>query len=197
MNVAERKAELRTRILRGRNSISRAQWRHNSDAICDTILNSFEYRNSENIHCYISMNDRFEVDTHLLIKHLIKDGKQVIVPVANFKSGELSHSYLHSFDTLKANKWGVLEPIEVKPAEISSIDLILLPLLGVDRKGNRLGYGKGFYDRFLSQISIPTFGLIFDDFILDEIPTENFDIPLYGFISESGLFMCNNERNAS
>lgn len=197
MDVAAQKRDLRTTLIKRRNTLLKKEWKEKSRKIFEHVLNSSEYQESGFIHCFISMNDRFEINTHLLIQKMLDEKKKVIVPVTDFTNNILTHSYLRSFDDLIVNKWGVLEPKEAEPVSISKIELVLLPLLGVDSKGNRLGYGKGFYDRFLSKISIPTFGLIFDDFIIDEIPTENFDIPVHGFISENGLYKCNNERNAS
>ncbi len=67
------------------------------------------------------------------------------------------------------------EPIKVKEIEISQIDLILVPMAAADRTGNRLGYGKGFYDRFLNKANAMKVGLVFSEFLYDEIPTESFD----------------------
>lgn len=197
MDVAAQKRNLRSTLIKKRNTLLKKEWEEKSREIFEHVLNSSEYKESEFIHCFVSMNHRFEINTHLLIQKILDEKKRVIVPITDFTNNMLTHSYLRSFDDLTVNKWGVLEPKKMEPVPISKIELVLLPLLGVDREGNRLGYGKGFYDRFLSKISIPTFGLIFDDFIIDEIPTENFDIPVHGFISENGVYMCNNERNAS
>lgn len=197
MNVAAQKRELRTKLIQKRKTLLKEEWADKSKKVCEHVLNSIEYQSSKAIHCFVSMNHKFEIDTHPLIQKMLEDDKHVIVPVTDFSNNTLSHSRLKSFDNLVPNKWGVFEPKEVEHFAVSKIDLVLIPLLGVDKKGNRLGYGKGFYDRFLSNISIPNFGLIFDDFILDEIPTENFDIPIHGFISENGVYICNNEKNTS
>ncbi len=133
------------------------------------------------------MNDRFEVDTHSLVNSMLLMNKRVIIPVMNMESGTLDHSELTNFSELELNKWGVLEPKELKPLDTSNIDLILVPLLGADLNGNRLGYGKGYYDRFLEKVTAISFGLLFDEFILEKIPIESYDRKLSGIISEKGL----------
>lgn len=129
------------------------------------------------------MNDRKEVNTHSLLKDLISSGKKVIVPVTDFETGELKHSELWSFKDLKENKWGVLEPDEIHPQK-QKTDLILVPLLAADKDFNRLGYGKGFYDRFLKKENAVKIGLLFDGFLVDQIPVENFDEKLDILITE-------------
>ena len=73
----------------------------------------------------------------------------LVVPVTNFKELTLSHYLLTSTTELAENKWGILEPLAAEPMAETAIDLILVPLLGFDKQGHRIGYGKGFYDRFL------------------------------------------------
>lgn len=185
--IAEQKALLRKEIITKRQLLSKKEWQEKSQQIKKIILSSSEFKNSDTIHCFISMNDRYEVDTHGLIKEILELGKTLVVPITSFSDGTLSHSVLNSFDQLKKNKWGVLEPVTINPININETDLVLVPLLAADRLGNRLGYGKGFYDRFLSEISAPSFGLLFEEFILEKIPSDSFDRKLNGLISEKGL----------
>ena len=185
------KKELRKQLLDKRKAITLKDWENRSKRIHRHILKSEVYQKSETIHIYLSMNDRREVDTIDLINRMLEDRKTIVVPVTDFKTTTLRHSVLQSLADLQMNKWGVKEPAKLKEISIDQLDLVLVPLLGADKKGNRLGYGKGFYDRFLEMNSSPSFGLIFDEFITDFIPTEIHDVPLDGLISESGLIYCN------
>ena len=187
-SVSAQKALLRKEMMDRRQSLSEEEWQEKSQQIIETVLSSDEFKASDTIHCFISMNDRFEVNTHILIKELLAQDKTLIVPITNFTDGTLSHSVLNSFEDLSPNKWGVLEPKDLNPVNVNDIDLVLVPLLAADRAGNRLGYGKGFYDRFLSSISAPSFGLLFQKFILEKIPTDSFDKKLNGLISEKGFY---------
>lgn len=82
--------------------------------------------------------------------------------------------------------FGILEPTG-KRALILEADLILVPALAIDRRGNRLGKGKGFYDRALVGVKAPKYGVIFDSEFLDQIPTQDHDLPLDGSISPSAI----------
>lgn len=100
---------------------------------------------------------------------------------------ELEHSKINSTNELVKNTLGILEPKENLKIDTRKIDLILVPLLGVDIRGNRLGYGKGYYDKFLQTAEALKIGLAFEEFVLDEIPSEKHDVKLDGFITEKGV----------
>lgn len=191
MSVSDQKSELRSRLLRLRNSIDIEDWQARSETIINELKKIPEFINSNVIHCFVSMNDRKEINTHSLLNDLISSEKKVIVPVTDFETGVLNHSELRSFEDLKKNKWGVLEPDKIHP-QTQETDLILVPLLAADKDFNRLGYGKGFYDRFLKKESAVKIGLLFDDFLLDQIPVENFDEKLDILITEKKILRRNN-----
>ncbi len=191
MSVSDQKSELRARLLKLRKSIDEEDWQIRSETIINELKKIPEFITSDVIHCFVSMNDRKEVNTHSLLDDLISSGKKVVVPVTDFETGELKHSELKSFKDLKKNKWGVPEPDEILP-QTKEIDLILVPLLAADNEFNRLGYGKGFYDRFLKKENAVKVGLLFDDFLLDQIPVENFDEKLDILITEKKTLRRNN-----
>lgn len=191
MSVSDQKSELRARLLKLRKSINEEDWQIRSETIINELKKIPEFITSDIIHCFVSMNDRKEVNTHSLLDDLISSGTKVIVPVTDFETGELKHSELKSFKDLKKNKWGVLEPNEIYP-QTKEIGLILVPLLAADNEFNRLGYGKGFYDRFLRKENAIKVGLLFDDFLIDQIPVENFDEKLDILITEKKTLRRNN-----
>jgi|TARA_R110001599_G_scaffold184627_5_gene378617 5-formyltetrahydrofolate cyclo-ligase len=191
MSVSDQKSELRARMLKLRKSIDEEDWETRSETIINELKKIPEFIASDVIHCFVSMNDRKEVNTHSLLNDLISSGKKVIVPVTDFETGELKHSELKSFQDLKENKWGVLEPDEIHPPT-KEMDMILVPLLAADKHFNRLGYGKGFYDRFLNKENAVKVGLLFEDFLIDQIPVENFDEKLDILITEKMILRRNN-----
>ena len=92
-----------------------------------------------------------EVDTSYIAQLLKKFNKQIIVSKSNFENFEMSH-YLMTGDTVYLNnKYNIAEPQNAIEINIEKIDVVFVPLLAFDRSGNRVGYGKGFYDRFLSK----------------------------------------------
>ena len=92
-----------------------------------------------------------EIDTQPIIDFFRLHKKQIIVSKCNFKNNTLSHYILQPNTNLKANKFGVLEPYDAEELEVKKIDMVFVPLLISDRNQYRVGYGKGYYDRFLSE----------------------------------------------
>ena len=119
-----------------------------------------------------------------MISELLLIRKKVIVPIMN--SDELTHSELTSIEEISTNQWGIMEPKTKILTDLDDIDIILVPLLALDKKGNRLGYGKGYYDKFLTSSKSLKIGLVFEDFVYDTIPYENHDVKLDGFVTERG-----------
>lgn len=184
MDIQQQKQELRQQFLEQREKISGDQYIAASGAIIQKLKQLTEFEEAKNIHSYISMNDRGEVDTHDLIKEMVSSDKKVIVPVTNFRKGTLKHIRLNSYEDLEANKWGVPEPDggeEISPEEL---DLVIVPMVGADEECNRIGYGKGFYDRFLKNVDCPKVGLLFERNVVKQLPAEDFDIPLDKIITE-------------
>lgn len=196
MNAASiLKKEIRKKVLAERRQLKIEDWLSRSEAIRQNLLNSSFYEEARTIHCFVSINERKEVNTHPLVAKIIKDGKKVAVPVTDFEAGSLKHALISDTETMKPNKWGIPEPVEYTEARLEDIDLVLVPMAAADVYGNRLGYGKGFYDRFLQQVQAVKAGLIFSEFILDEIPAENFDVKMDILITEKSIIRCNNRAS--
>ena len=187
METAENKEDLREYLLKQRESIPEPDFYGASATIIEKLKEQEEYQQAQTIHCYVSINKRREVETHALIQEMLRRGREVVVPITNINEGTLSHIQLQSFDDLVENRWGVLEPkmgSEVSPNEL---DLVIVPMVGADKNCNRIGYGKGFYDRFLNDVSCLTIGLIYDKNIVEQIPVEDFDVPLDKVITEKRI----------
>ncbi|MEX0609080.1 MAG: 5-formyltetrahydrofolate cyclo-ligase [Balneolaceae bacterium] len=183
----QRKRELRKKVLSERQQISEDIWREKSEKICTLFLESEQYQQADFIHCYVSMNNRNEVNTWNLIREMLAGNKKVAVPVTNFSETSLIHSTINSTEELSPNKWGIYEPEEIETVDIQKLDAVIIPMAAADRKGNRLGYGKGFYDRFLSQTEALKIGFVFSEFIFEEIPAADFDKKMDVLISEKGV----------
>lgn len=179
------KSTLRAQIKHQRSQITHQVWKEWSRKITERVLQNEKVESAESIHCYVSMNSRNEVDTHLMIQSLLEHNKMVYIPVMNQETNELQHAALSDVDALVPNEWGVPEPVNQDNVPIISPNIIIVPLLAADRNGNRLGYGKGYYDRFLASVSALKIGVVFDQFILNTIPVEPHDVPLDLLITES------------
>ncbi len=121
----------------------------------------FEY-----YHIFLPIIEKNEVDTHLIIDQLRHLQKKIVVP--KVKTDRLLEHYLLEVDTaLKKNHWGIPEPESGRQVPVKKIDLVFVPMLAFDKKGHRVGYGKGFYDHFLDncRADVIKVGLCFFDAI--------------------------------
>lgn len=189
-SLKEQKKEFREEVLALRQDMDEKTWASKTNLIYDRLIYSDFFKDASIVHTYVSMNQRKEVGTDEFIKFLFESEKTVVVPVTNFSDHSLTHVILTSFGELITNKWGVREPDRKSiTIALDKIDLIVIPMAAGDRRGNRLGYGEGFYDRFLSKTNAYKVGLVFSDFLFDEIPAEKFDVKLDAIITEEELIL--------
>lgn len=184
---SERKAELRSRYLEVRSNLKPRDVKFKSEQILLTLLETDFFTSSEVIHTYVSISSRNEVDTRELIKRCFLQEKTVVVPKIKV-GGKLNHVELKSITDLKENSWGVAEPEADTPFNISKIGLVIVPMVAGDLQKNRLGYGKGYYDRFLNRLNAVKVGLLFENQLYSHtLPTEPFDIKLDFIITEKRI----------
>jgi len=138
----------------------------------------------KNVHLFLSMPKFKEIDTAPLITWFRNKNKRIVVSKCNFKDNTLSHFYLEENTVISLNKFGVLEPLAAELVEENKLDLIFIPMLISDDKKFRVGYGKGFYDRFLSNCrkDAKFIGLNFFPPIKAIEDKNEFDIPLHQVI---------------
>ena len=131
---------------------------------------------------------RGEVETHALIKNLLKEKKRVVLPLCNSEDCTMTAREISDFSDLKSGAYGILEPDEtMKIIPKNEIDFIIVPGCVFSKNGHRIGYGKGYYDRFLNGICAKTCGLSYNFCLLDEIPHEETDVPLNMIITEDSI----------
>lgn len=104
-----------------------------------------------NYHLFLSIQNKKEIDTEYLLQLLAGKDKNVILSKSNFKEGTLAHYLLTDNTTIKVNSYGIPEPVDGIQVSEKQLDVVFIPLLAYDKQGNRIGYGKGFYDRFLAE----------------------------------------------
>ena len=176
------KSALRKKLIKQRREIADAMWQQHSQAICDRLANLPQFPQVQNILAFSSF--RHEPDlTTLWQKFPDRNwgfarcvGQDLVwhrVPIADFDIAMRSGAY------------GILEPDPDLPLmDLAQVDLILIAAVACDRRGYRLGYGGGFYDRWLPNSTGFKAGIIFDDFYIDAIPSDIWDVPLDAIITE-------------
>jgi 5-formyltetrahydrofolate cyclo-ligase len=128
------------------------------------------------------------VETIQLLDQMLEEGKQVVVPRSLPENRQLEHIRYSGQSELAENELGILEPIGGERIDPDHLDLVLVPLLAADMEKNRLGYGLGFYDRFLEGLTATKAGLMFSVSLSDErLPVSEFDVTLDYLITEEGI----------
>lgn len=136
----------------------------------------------EYLHSYLPVHSNKEVDTFSIIDFMEfrNPGLQVVIPKTDSQTNTITNYIYNEDSILEKNKYGIMEPGGGIAVEAEKIDMVLVPLLAFDEKGNRVGYGKGYYDRFLSQCQedVIKLGLSFFEAVDQIDDTNEFDIPL-------------------
>ena len=184
------KRTLRSEILNKRKSLSKDDVNGKSSAISKLLFSTDEYRSSKYIMCYIDF--RNEVRTEEIIRTALKEGKNIIIPISVVETRQLILSQLLDYDKeLEAGTYGILEPKKEFIREVNPelIDLVLMPGVAFDRRGYRIGYGGGYYDRFLTKIdkSVPKIALAFDLQMVPHVVEGRYDIAVNYIITEKEI----------
>ncbi|MFN3345279.1 MAG: 5-formyltetrahydrofolate cyclo-ligase [Chloroherpetonaceae bacterium] len=188
MLIYEEKKRLRKTMKALRSALPKEDWQERSARIVQNLKALEKFQSAKVIHAFISDEKRQEVNLIPLLEWIISTPKKLLVPV--IERNEIISVELTSLNDLAPHTFGVLEPTERVPSLLEQeIDLVLVPLLAVDKRGNRLGYGKGYYDRFFKRLSPSTFklGVAFEFQVLDEVPTTESDVRLDAVMTENGF----------
>lgn len=187
------KNKLRQKYKELRAELSDEDVIHKSVQIANQLLN-IEVWDATYYHLFLSIATQKEVDTEQVLHILFAKNKEVVVSKSNFKENTLAHFLLTENTALAVNTYGIPEPTNGLPVPEQMIDVVFVPLLAFDKKGNRVGYGKGFYDDFLGKCKKETLkiGLSFfeaEDEILDL--NEN-DMPLDFCVTPNKIYEFSN-----
>lgn len=157
-----------------------------SRQISERLFQSQEYAQAKAIMVYIST--RIEVDTSLIVRQALADGKAVAAPRCKSKIHVMDFFVIKSTEDLDDGAYGLSEPREGCELFTAYEDSIcIVPGLSFDTNGQRMGFGGGYYDRFLSDYSGISCGLCFDEFISDTLPTEETDVAVDMIVTQSKI----------
>ena len=157
-----RKSELRKLYKEKRKDLSEEQINVFQNKIYEEIF-KFDFSLISTVHIFLSIEKQKEINTNPIIDFLLLNNKKIVVSKSNFKENTLSHFLFDRATKLEINHYGIPEPVNAKEIDVKEIDLVFVPLLISDKKNYRVGYGKGFYDRFLTECKtdVKTIGLNF------------------------------------
>ncbi|MGA2916997.1 5-formyltetrahydrofolate cyclo-ligase [Methanoregula sp.] len=144
----------------------------------------------------IYVSKPLEVDTHPLIEQLLSGKRKIVVPIIEKETKTLRLTYLTQTSDLIESTFGVPEPIgRERPVDPRAVKAVIVPMLGFDQRGHRLGYGAGYYDRFLSaNPHLLKIGLAFSCLEAAEIPVDENDVSMDLIITEQGIIRCGSCR---
>ncbi len=189
--IQDRKNALRRQAHDNRNA------QENKDELSRRIVGAFmslpEYATAETVMFYIDV--RSEVRTRLDLEQALDSGKTIIVPWCN-EDGELELFRLTSMDELEIGMYRILEPkaelrhLPEKQVAVSELDLIMVPGVGFDKRGGRMGHGKGYYDKLLEHArpDTPLVALAFECQLFEEIPVAAHDVFMDKIITEDAVY---------
>ncbi|GAA4157334.1 5-formyltetrahydrofolate cyclo-ligase [Chryseobacterium ginsenosidimutans] len=172
------KAELRKKYMQKRKALSTDEAFLLSEKIFENFINYFKPLSDQKVHIFIPIEKFKEIDTQIFINYFLSRNIHVFVPkIVDIK---LISVEIFKDTKFEINNWGISEPVSNKDSGILDFDFVITPLLYCDKKGNRVGYGKGFYDGFFENISSETKKIGVNYFNPDEIIDDVWenDIPL-------------------
>lgn len=183
--MREDKSSIRQVLRERKNAMTPDERLTKSRAICRNLMPLI--RDNETVMAYTSKE--MEVNTVPIIQGLLDRNVPVIVPIIVKEDVSLRLSYLRDFAALVPSTFGVPEPIGNEiPAKGEDVDTIILPMLGFDRTGGRIGYGAGYYDRFLEKFpALRKIGIAFACQEIDHLPLDPTDVRMDHIITEEGI----------
>ena len=181
--------ELRNLMKRRRAELGAARLSEISTEIGRRVLAMNEYKDARRVMCYWALPA--EVQTAGLIGQMLRDGKEVYLPVMG-KGRSMTAVRLRTVNALHTSRFGVSEPDGNETVEPEKLDLILVPGLAFDKSGGRLGYGAGYYDRFLPRCRGLIAGLAAQCQMAEQVSVQAHDVPMHRVITERAVYECAN-----
>ena len=179
------KSEIRSRAIERREALDPELRRVYSQSICEALSDEERFLDARAIHTYLPVSS--EVDVSPLLSVAWSLGKDVGMMVVDGDGGSTQLLISESTEYVRGPH-GILQPIDAEEFDMEECDLVVVPVVAADRECNRLGYGKGYYDQFLTQFPRPTVGVAFETQIFDGLPVDAGDGRLDIVLTESARY---------
>lgn len=194
--IKKQKDDIREEYKALRHEMSREEKFARDSAICQAVESLVSFRYAEFVLLYAAQPD--EIDVSLIAQSALNKGKKILFPRCDKKTHTMKYHIVTSLDELTPDAYGIAEPPEDAPVYDSKNEtgsaVCFVPGLVYDKAGYRLGYGKGFYDRYLSEFSGCTIGVVYSDYILPEVPRGRFDVSVDILLTEKGVRVTKNDK---
>jgi 5-formyltetrahydrofolate cyclo-ligase len=183
------KKALRTKYKALRNELSEIDIEEKSLAIANEIL-KLPIWDKTYFHIFLPIEEQKEVNTEFILHLLSGKDKEIVISKSDFETRNMTHFLLTDNTRIQKNEYNIPEPVDGLEVPATKIDVVFVPLLAFDKKGNRVGYGKGFYDKFLSQCKPETLKIGLSFFEPEEIISDVFesDVLLDYCVCPSGVY---------
>ena len=182
IDIPEEKKILRERMKEIREKFSNEDAEVKSNAITKKLLQLREYRTAKTVMLYMGTGS--EVRTEEAVSSALSEPKKIAVPATDRKSNMIRPARLESLEAVKLGEYGIPEPEKTEEISKDEIELVVVPGIAFDAEGGRIGYGRGFYDRFLKGMKAEKVGLAYEIQIVDRIRTEEKDVMMDKIITE-------------
>jgi 5-formyltetrahydrofolate cyclo-ligase len=189
------KAQLRRQLQNSLIAIPEEQRTEKSRLACRNLISTSQFQNASTVMMYLSLP--YEADISEAILHAWQLGKTVAVPKISWEQRHMIPVKINSLETgISMVASGLKNPIAGAPVPFEDIDLVVTPALGFDRKGNRLGRGGSYYDRFFAnaELKASRCGFAFAEQLLDTIPVTKHDEPVDSLVTDEGVIYFNNQK---
>lgn len=186
--IRKRKNEIRDKYRALRMALDPELKASMDERICRNFMASATYRYASVLLMYAPKSD--EVDVMPIARQAIADKKKVAFPRCIPDTHDMDFYFVEDIDEMERGSYGLLEPSDTLPIYDRSSgesSACIVPALVYDKKGYRLGYGKGYYDRYLGSFTGSKVGLIYSDFLIDEVPRGRFDLSVDFMVTERGI----------
>jgi 5-formyltetrahydrofolate cyclo-ligase len=182
----ENKKKIRKDILSLRNALPRTELAAMSRRICRSFIHLPMLSDCSSVMIFLSFGS--EINTDDIIRWLWQQKKKVFVPLCKPETREMDIIPITTFADVEPGYFGIREPKrELRtPVAKAEIDLIAVPAVAFDRSGYRVGYGGGYYDRFMTGLNVPKIGLAFSCQLIPEVPVDKYDQAVQGIVTEQG-----------
>ena len=185
------KQDIRNKYKEIRKQLTTSEVWKLSQQICDNLLNTDFWKEAHNVAAYLSIHN--EVATEEIYQEGWMEGKIMLLPICSEQDGWMEMSVLSSLEQMKTNRYGILElPVSLQKLMFPmEIDMCIIPGIAFDRQGSRIGFGAGYYDRYLARCNpnVVRVGLAYECQISeDPLPLDQYDLPMDYIVTEKQVY---------